>query len=808
MKRSFLLFAGLLFCIFSSAAIQSEFSLSGRVLDAEQKPVPYAVVSLIKAEDSTLVKGVIADEMGNFSFENNASGKFLLQINATGFSQTFYGPFDFAGDQKMTLPDVVLVAPKEMKEVEITAIQQLYIQKADMLIMNVENSPVKISGTAWDLLSTVPGVVVDQSGKITLRGKSGVLIYMDGKNTFLAGDQLQSYLQGISAADVTQIQIISNPSAKYDAQGSGGILNIITRKGSQQGFNGAVRAGFGQAFYSKYNGGFNFNYAKEKFNVYGRYDAYNWNNIERAYLNRNVTYNGSTTNFNQHNSTISVPYGQNARLGIDFYAKHDITWGGRVDGGLSTGKDKTVNSTMISVSGNDSTNELYQRNTNDSRFKNGSANLYFKQQYDTNGRELSASMDYLTYTNNEAQTFNLNYFDQSGNTSAPAEDQRSKAISNIRILVGQVDYSHPFSNKYKMELGIKSSYVETENNLNFDVLNNTAWENDTTRSNAFTYKENINAAYVTGYADYGKFQVTGGLRAEQTLSEGVSPTTGDQLKRSYLQLFPSIFILQKLAKNHALNFTYARRVNRPGYQDLNPFTFYLDKYTFRKGNPFLQPEISNNAELSYSFMEALYVTVGASRTKHAMTDVTNQIDSTGVGYQTTVNLNNVDNVYFGFNTPIPIGNWFMAELQLSESYNKYTSVLFDGQYDNKSWMFNASTTLTFSLPKTLKIQTWVWYQSPGVYGVFHMRSQGGSGASVSKSFLNKQLSMTLAIYDIFQTSGLRAYINYQNQDAYISFIPETPRVFLRARYTFGNTKATRKAQDKSGADDLQNRTGK
>jgi hypothetical protein len=808
MKRSLLLFAGLFLCIIAPAGAFSEFSLSGRTVDAEQKPVPFSVVSLIKAEDSSLVKGMISDDAGNFTFENVNAGKFLLQINATGFTQTFYGPFEFAGDQKMVLPDITLATPKEMETVEIRAIQQLYTQKADMLIMNVENSPVRIIGTAWDLLGTVPGVVIDQNGKITLRGKSGVLIYMDGKNTFLSGDQLQSYLQGISAADVTHIHIITNPSAKYDAQGSGGILNIITRKGSQEGFNAAVRAGFGQAFYAKYNAGFNFNYAKEKFNVYGRYDASNWNHIERAYLNRNVTYNGNTTNFNQHNSTSAVPYGQNARLGIDFYAKHDITWGGRIDGSFSTGKRNTVNNTLITVAGNDSTNELYQHNTNASRFLNGGANLYFKQQYDTNGRELSASLDYLTYDNKDAQTFNLNYFDQSGNASAPSEDQRSNSISNIRIVVGQVDYSHPFSNKYKMETGVKSSYVETVNDLQFDVLTNNEWQNDSSRSNAFTYKENINAAYVTGYADYGKFQISGGVRAEQTLSEGISPTTGDRLKRSYVQLFPSVFILHKLAKNHALNLTYARRVNRPGYQDLNPFIYYLDKYTFQRGNPYLQPEISHNSELSYSFMEALYVTIGASRTKHAMTEVTNQVDSTGIGYQTTVNMNNVDNVYFGFNTPIPMGNWLMAEIQLSEIYNKYTSVLFDGEYDNKNWMFNGSTTLTFSLPKTLKIQTWVWYQSAGVYGVFNMRPQGGSGASVSKSFYNKNLTLSLTVNDIFQTTGMRAYVNYQNQDAYLSFTPETPRVFFRVNYKFGNMKATRKAEDKSGADDLQNRTGK
>jgi hypothetical protein len=808
MKRSILFFAGILFCILANAAVFNESPLSGRILDEQQKPVPYPIVSLLKAEDSTLVKGMVGDETGNYYFENIKAGKYLLQVNATGFSKIMHGPFELAADQKLVLPDIILTVSKDLDAVEITSKQPLFTQKADMLIMNVENSPVRIIGTAWDLLSTAPGVVVDQSGKITLRGKSGVLIYVDGKNTFLAGDQLQSYLEGISAADVTQIQIISNPSAKYDAQGSGGILNIITKKGSQQGFNGTVRAGFGQAVYSKPEAGFNFNYAKEKFNVYGRYDFSNRNYLQRAYINRNITYNGNTTNFNQHSSTIGVPVNHNARVGIDFYAKHNITWGARIDGALSVDKSNAVNSTIITESGNDSTSELYQKNSINEDFKNGAANLYFNQKYDTNGRELSASVDYIAYRNNNLQLFDLNYFDHDGHTIAPSEDQRSNALSNIKILVGQADYAHPFSAKYKLETGIKSSYVETGNDLQFDVLTNGTWEYDTTRSNEFIYKETINAGYVTGYADYDKLQIMAGLRAEQTISDGNSPTTGEHLKNSYVQLFPSVFILKKLAKNHALNFTYARRVNRPSYQALNPFIFYLDKYTYEKGNPFLKPEISNNLELSYSFMDALYVTVGVNRTKHAMTDVTNQIDSSGISYQTTVNLNTVDNAYFGFSSPIPIANWLMIELELGEAYNHYHSTLFDSEYDKESWSFNGSATASITLPHTLSIQMWGWYQSPGTYGIFETKSQWGSGASVSKSFYKKQLTTSIAIYDAFHTTGIRASISYQNQDAYVAFISETPRVVFRVRYTFGNSKANRKEQNKSGADDLKNRTGK
>ncbi|CAN5385173.1 outer membrane beta-barrel family protein [soil metagenome] len=808
MKRILLLLSLIFISVFGNASVQSDSPIVGHIMDIKQNPVPFAVVSLLKAEDSSLVKGMITDDLGNFSFEYVKSGKYLLEINASGFSKTTEGPFDVNADEKKIIPDIVLTASKELEDVEIAAVMPLFTQRADMLIMNIENSPVRIIGTAWDLLSTVPGVVVDQNSGITLKGKSGVMIYIDGRNTFLSGDQLQSYLQGISAADIIRIEIISNPSAKYDAQGSGGILNLITRKGSQQGFNGSVRAGYGQAVYSKFDGGLNFNYAKEKYNIYGKYNAADRQYLQRAYINRNITYNTITSNYNQHSNTVGNPFGQNAKLGVDFYAKHDITWGISLAGAKELDKSNAINSTIISETGNDSTNELLQKNKVTDDFNNGALNFYFKQQYDTNGRELSASVDAIKYKTQNNQNFDLNYLDMHGVQTSSSELQRSDALSDINIFVGQIDYSHPLNKKYKLETGIKSSYVETSNDLIFDLFNNNIWENDTTRSNKFIYKETVNAGYLTGYADWGKLQIMAGLRAEQTISDGNSPTTGDHLKNSYVQLFPSVFILQKLAKNHALNLTYARRVNRPGYNSLNPFISYLDKYTYEQGNPFLQPEISNNLELAYSFMEALYVTVGAGRTNHAMTDVTNQVDSTGIGYKTTVNLNTVDNAYFGISTPIPIGNWFLAQIDLGEGYTRYNSVLFDSTYDHSSWSFSANSTFSFSLKKNFKIQTWAWYQAPGTYGIFQTKSKFGSGISISKNFFEKSLMTSIAVYDIFNTSGMRASINYQNQDVYIEFRPETPRVQFRVSYSFGNKKAQRKAEEKSGAEDLQNRTGK
>jgi hypothetical protein len=808
MKRLLIVLPALFFFIHASAVTRENGKTHGRIIDQEKKPLEFVVVTLLKAADSSLVKGTMTDADGNFSFDNLSGGNFFLSISLTGYSPITKDSITISAEQDLALGDIAMTSVKDMKEVTIASSQPLFTQKPDKLIMNIEGSPVRIIGSAWDLLSTAPGVVVDQNGKITLRGKSGVLVYVDNKNTFLSGDQLMNYLQNISAADIVSVEIISNPSAKYDAQGSGGIINFITKKGSQLGFNGSIRGGVGQAFYTKYEGGANFNYATKKYNVYGKYDFGDRNYLERAFINRNIIYNNTTTNYYQNNSTIGKPLGHTGQIGVDFYAKHNITWGARMDGSFATDNSSSINTTIISQTGNDSTTELYQVNGDKNLFKNGSANLYFDQKLDTNGKELSASVDYLAYDVDNKQDFNLNYFDNFQNVSAPSENQRSDALSNINILVGQIDYAHPFGKKYKLETGVKSSYVKTANDLTFDFLNGSVWQNDSTKSNRFIYKEQINAAYATGYATFGNWQFEAGLRAEQTLSEGNSPTTLQDLKKGYIQLFPSVFILQKINEKNSLNYTYSRRVNRPGYQDLNPFIFYLDKYTYEEGNPFLQPEIANNIDVTYSFMDAVFVTTGVGRTKHAMTDVTNQVDSTGIGYKTTVNLNNVDNLYFGLSSPIPIANWFMAELELNEAYNRYTSNLYGTNIDNKSWMFNASSTFTFTLPKSLKMQLWGWYQGPGTYGIFHSKSKGGVGCSISKSFFNNQLSVNLIGNDLFRQNGMRATINFQGQDVYLSFMPESPRVTLRVRYSFGNKKATRKTDGKSGADELKDRTGK
>lgn len=805
MLRFLFLFPALLcFVINGNSAV----NVRGKVTDQEKKPVEFAVVTLLNAADSSLVKGAISASDGTYLLENINPGNYLVTCSFTGFEKIWKGPFEIADGADFSVPDAELIPAKEMNEVTIRAAMPLFQQKPGMLVMNVESSPIRIAGSAWDLLSKCPGVFIDQNSNITMKGKQGVQVYMDDRPTYLGGDALKSYLQGIPASDIANVELIYNPSARYDAEGTAGIINLVTKKGSRQGLNASARLGYGLGFRPKYYSGLNFNYAKEKYNIYGSITENRRYDVEQTVIDRYVPYNGDTTLFSQNSYTYSNSPVNIARFGIDFTPKDKISFGFRTEGFYAPEKDFGDNTTLIRGSNSDSTLKLLQTNYINENSANGGASVYYKQKFDSLGKELSVSGDYLRFANRNDQKYNLHFYDQSGTESINPSFQRSDSKTDIQIFVAKADYSHPFNEKYKLEAGIKSSYVKTDNALQFENLQYSQWQNDTGRSNQFIYSEQINAAYINGSASYKKFELMAGLRAEQTISDGNSPTTGQQLKRKYIQLFPSVFLTHKINEQNTITYTYARRVNRPDYENLNPFVYYLDQYTYNTGNPFLQPEIANEGDITYTYLDAAYLSVGFQKTKNAMQDVTQQIDSTGVTYQTTKNFNTVEGAYASIGIPIPIGEWFLMENNISYSSMRFKSDLFGTTIDNKTSFVNLSTNLTFTLKHDWKIQAWSWYQSGFTYGIFNIKSKSGTGCSVSKGLLNNKLQLSLSFFDIFRQNGTRVTVNFQNQNVNLKSVPESPQLFFMARYNFGNSKAAKKSDFESGANDLKDRTGK
>lgn len=785
--------------------------IKGSIVNEKKEPIEFASVALLQEKDSTLAFANITDSAGSYVFASVPYGRYLLAVSSAGTTREYYGPLIIdSSNASILVPNITLKqSSKELTEVEIKAIKPLFIHKPGMLVMDVEGSAHKSAGTAWDLLKKVPGVIIDNNNNITFRGKQGVNIMVDDKSTYLAGDQLATYLQNMSASEVVRIEIVTNPSAKFDAAGRAGFINIVTKKKVKQGLNGSMLLGAGYGKKLKIGGGPDFSYGKNKFNFYGYYYTGRKNNLEELDIIRKINYADTLTTFDQLSDMEEIQRYHNARAGFDYFPD-SVTSMGLVMSGRLFGIDEiNTTQTSIALDPSDSAFSLRQTNLKDGMNRRASSGVYYKKVTDTLGGEFSANVDLLMYRNDAKEDFETRYFNKAYAETGSPYLQRNNTATDINIGVAKLDYAHGFKkHEGKLETGLKSSYVETNNSLHFDVQNNQTWENDTTRTNDFIYKEMINAAYLNGSFKWKKFGFQIGLRAEQTISDGNSPTLNQQIVDQYIQLFPSLFIDRQIRKNHHLSGSYSRRIDRPSYEDLNPFIFYLDQYTFEKGNPFLQPQFTDAYAIEYSLMDAIFLSTEFSRTRDAMTDITEQIDSTGATFLTHLNLSTVDNAALTLSFPIPIGKWFMAENSLTETYASYRSPLFGTELNRTAWAFSANSNFKFTLPNEWSIELSGEYQSKMQMGIFDIRQQWHHAIGVTKKFFRKKLVFSINFDDPFRKADQIITINFQGQDVYLRNYDENRQVWGSLRYTFGQTQQKRKSGYKSASEDLQNRTNK
>lgn len=794
--------------LFSAYCLGNTAEIKGRVVNEKKEPIEFASIALLKEKDSTLAFANITDSAGNYSFTSVPEGKYLLAVSAAGTSREYYGPLVIDSIVfTVSIPDIILTQAKELNEVEIKAIKPLFVHKAGMLIMDVEGSAHKSAGTVWDLLQKVPGVIIDNNNNITFRGKQGVNITIDDKSTFLAGDQLAVFLQSMSASEVVRIEIVTNPSAKFDAAGRSGYINIVTKKKVKQGLNGSALLGAGYGKKPKIGGGPDFSYGKNKFNFYGYYYTGRKNNLEELDIIRNINYADTLTTFDQLSDMEEIQRYHNARAGFDYFPDSVTSMGLVISGRLFGVDEINTTKTSIALDPSDSAFSLLQTNIKDGMNRRASSGVYYKKTLDTLGSEFSANADLLMYRNDAEEGFETRYFNKAYSETGTPYLQRNNTATDMNIGVAKLDYAHGFK-KYdgKLETGLKSSYVETNNSLHFDIQKNQAWENDTTRTNDFIYKEMINAAYLNGSFKWKKFNFQLGLRAEQTVSDGNSPTLNKQILNQYIQLFPSVFIDRQIRKNHHLSGSYSRRIDRPSYEDLNPFIFYLDQYTFEIGNPFLKPQFTDAFAIEYSLMDAVFLSTEFSRTRNAMTDITEQIDSTGATFLTHLNLSTVDNAAFTLSFPVPIGKWFMAENSLTETYASYRSELFGTQLNRTAWAFSANSSFTFILPKEWTIELSAEYQSKNRMGVFDIQQQWHNSIGVTKKFFKKTLILSVNFQDMTHNSDQYITINFQGQDVFLRNYDENRQVWGSLRYIFGQAQQKRRSGYKSASEDLQKRT--
>jgi hypothetical protein len=785
----------------------SQNKVSGTLTDENKTPLEFVNVVLFSHPDSIFLKATASASDGHFEFEGISAGDYFVKAAYTGF-QEYVSPLFSLGEKPLAPLQITMLAAKnELNEVEVVFKKPIVEVRADKTIFNVENTMNSSGLNALELLRKAPGVLVDNNNNITVKGKSGIVVYIDGKLSPLSGNDLTAFLKSLQSSNIESIEIITNPSAKYDAAGSAGIINIKLKKNKNVGTNGNIQLGYGIMWYSKYNTSFNINHRTEHWNLFASYGN-NWGK-NYGWMDLNRKQNGDQ--YDQKTYNVTDEFYQNFKTGADYFINSKNTIGVTVRGNVGSDTWYNTSNTDIYLGGSNSIGkQLSANNTvdNNNNNFNGTFNYHYA---DTSGTDFNFDIDHGQYTIRNS-SFQPNTYSFPGTDISPIQiNYRNTTPVDIQISSVKADYERNLG-KGKLGAGFKSSYVTTANTYSFYKIENTVDVLDSVRSNQFDYTENINAAYVNFNGMKGKFTYQGGIRVEQTSSHGklTSFTTltdegTRDVRRNYTNLFPSGGITYNVNDTNQFALTYSRRIFRPSYQDLNPFEFKLDELSYNRGNPFLQPQYTNSYDLSYTYMNASTVSFNYSHTQDFFTEVTDTVDGSA-SFIIKRNLGWQD--WFGLNvsTPIPVNKWWNVYVNLNTGVLHNKGTFTDGRIiDLKVWNYSTYIMNTFNPTKTFSIEFGGWFSGPSIWGgTFATKPMGSLDLGCKKELWDGKASLRIAIGDILWTSRWRSDSNFGGVVMTGSGGWESRMFRASFSYNFGNSQVKQK-QDKSGAEDLNNR---
>ncbi len=787
---------------------QSTGVVNGTILDEKNQPLDYANVLLLNASDSTLVKGSLTDSSGTFQFTNLSFKDYIVQASMVGYGDVYSPVFHLSESQANHQMGNLSFSKSnvDLDEVVVKAKKPFIEMRADKMVVNVEGNAVAAGDNALEVLRKAPGVIVDQNNNISLQGKQGVLVMINGKRSYLSAEQVARMLENMSANEIQNIELITNPSAKYDAEGNAGIINIVMKKNKNHGFNGQATANVRQATYFGYAGGLNLNYRNKHINLHGGYDY----NLFRRYkimdLRRSIAHEGDYTEMNQFSTNRGRSSNHSYKAGLDWMISDKTSAGVMFKG--STGRWSDLGNYNLYFTG-DLPGDFSHVNTLDDtsdEWEDFSYNINFKHSFDDKGKELTADVDYSTF-HNPANAFYENMFYNNENVEVTDPYLlRSEIASDVSIKAAKVDYAQPIGETIKLETGLKSSFVSTDNGILFEEFEGEEWIKDEGRTNMFTYDENIFAAYANVSKKFEKFSLQAGLRSEYTQSEGYSETLDERRKTDYINFFPSVSLSHTIKEKHNMSYSYSRRIRRPSYQDLNPFLYYLDQYTFSKGNPFLQPQFTHSLGVNYSYGQFLYVSAGYDHTSDRIMEILEQDDANKITNQTTINADLEQTFELSVSSPIPIKEWWMVRLTTFGGYNHFKTDLPNGDLlNNASFMGYFQAVNNFNINKKIQAELSGSYQTGLTWGMFQLKPQTRVDAGVNMKVLDGKGQLKLSVNDIFFTGGNNVEIEEGSIQVRLINRWDSRRVKLGFTYNFGNQDMKPTRRRKSATSDEQNR---
>jgi outer membrane receptor protein involved in Fe transport len=796
-RKSFCL--TLMSLLFIVPVFGQQVQLKGKVSTANQEPVAYATVSILQKSDSTLVKVSITDGDGKFSFAEIKAGEYLLRVTSVGYKE-YIQEIKQNTDFQIAMEEDSQV----LSEIQVTARKPIIEILADKTVFNVEGTLSASGITGFDLLRKAPGVVIDNNENLIVEGKGGVQIYIDGKPSPLTGQDLANYLKTLQSSDVEAIEIITQPSSKYDAAGTAGIVNIRLKKNKNFGTNGTLTAGYAIGRFSKYNTGISLNNRNKKVNLYSNYS----NQLSENYDFINLYRVQSNTIFDAQSSSISNDQSHNAKVGLDFYASSKSTFGLILNGNLNNSSSFNDSRTpIISQSTLETQQVLVAQSNSETDSYNFSGNLNYRFA-DTLGHSLNIDLDYGRY-NNDRSNLQPNYYYNGSETTIQDEFIYFMITPvDIQIMSLKLDYEQSFLGG-KLGVGFKSSLVDTDNTFEFyDVIDNDNILNDT-RSNNFRYKENVNAAYFNFNKKWKKMNVQFGLRAEHTNSDGklnsLQQNENERVKRNYLNLFPSGGLTYTLNPQNSLALTYSKRIERPNYRSLNPFEVQIDELSFSRGNPFLQPQYTDNIKISHTFKYVLNTSLSYSKISNFTAQVTDAEGENRSVIQAQ-NIANQEVINLGISCPFDATKWWSVFLSLNASRSSFEAK--DERYvaitQNNLSFYGQNN---FTLPKGFQFEISGWYSSPSVWGgTYQTKSLGSLDIALQKKFLEDKLSIRLAVSDILFTSPWRGETRFANVYIRGNGGWESRQFRVNLSYLFGNNKMKSARNRNTGIEDENKRT--
>jgi len=789
-----------------SVAQSTQGRIEGSVSNEKGEPIEYATVLLRQPQDSTLIAGAITNASGQYSFESVAPGKCIITLTFVGYHKQSI-PIEIQdGVRIYKVPAVILKEDaRVLGEVVVRAQKPLIEQDGGKLILNVQNTIIAAGGSAAELLERAPGVSIDQNNQISVNGKTGVNIMIDGKPTYLPPAELATLLRSINANNIATIEVVSNPSARYDASGNSGIINIKLKKNTLEGFNGSITAGAGYGRYGKANGSVNLNYRSGKWNHFLNY-GYTFNKRYTDFFTGRTTLrnDGEPVYYTQQLDRIQRLPSHTWQGGSEWQwdPKNSIaiiTSGGYNERNTDNNSFTQINSTLANEA--DSTYTL----TNDQRYRwhNISSSIGYKHLFAREGSELSIDVDYSNYKFRLNDNFAIKQFERQ-NIFKKQYNILSDQPSSFNIYTTRMDYAHRLNKQTSLETGIKFSYVNTVNEIIFTNNQNGQFETDLTRSTDFDYREKVAAGYVTMKTKLLGFDTQLGLRAEQTHYDGFSRRTQLSIERDYFRVFPNVSFNHS-RENYKFGFAYSYRIDRPAYNDLYPSIFYFDPFASQRGNPTLLPQFTHNFQFSQTIAKDFAINLGYSTTSQYMAFVILVNEDRVSEYATKKNFDVFQNYYLTVSAPVRINKTWTINSNINLFYNRYNTQFLDDVYNVGIFSGIATVTQTITLPWDLTGEITTTYSAPNVSGLIKTQALGSVNAGLQKKVFDKKGSLRLSITDIFLTNRPRTGVVYPGLD--IHFYSHLETRVLRLNFTYNIGKTGEAMRKRNGQDEERKRVG-